>query len=143
MYDYVYPIYKTATQQVIYNQLVHPMETHEMGTIDNITGWVVSGDDLDEDYNRCILPPPMGDNPVGHCRSEGSHKRRAQYPGGAPNVGKLDIHAALVAIPEPMLMQDLKAMWCLWKSCWTGRSMLSKLAGEVSLDIQPQNSSYI
>ena len=63
VYDYVHPIYKSTTQQVIYNQLVHPMETHDMGTVDNITGWVVGGDDLDEDYNRCILPPTNGRQP--------------------------------------------------------------------------------
>ncbi|KAJ8424565.1 hypothetical protein Cgig2_020714 [Carnegiea gigantea] len=41
VYDYVHPIYKTATQQIIYNQLVHPMETHDMGTVDAKTGRVV------------------------------------------------------------------------------------------------------
>ncbi|KAJ8425493.1 LOW QUALITY PROTEIN: hypothetical protein Cgig2_029575 [Carnegiea gigantea] len=41
VYDYVHPIYKTATQQIIYNQLVHPMETHDMGIVDAKTGRVV------------------------------------------------------------------------------------------------------
>ena len=56
VYDWVHPIYKTATQKVIYNQLVHPMETHDMGIVDGKAGLVVYGEELDEDYNRCILP---------------------------------------------------------------------------------------
>lgn len=38
VYDYVHPIYKTATQQIIYNQLVYLMETHDIGTVDAKTG---------------------------------------------------------------------------------------------------------
>ncbi|KAJ8423694.1 hypothetical protein Cgig2_003378 [Carnegiea gigantea] len=49
--------------------LVHPMETHDMGTVDGKTGRVVGGDDLDDDYDRCILPPPIGD-------SQGTRSRR-------------------------------------------------------------------
>jgi len=60
VYDYVHPIYKTVTQQLIYSQLVHPMETHDMGTVDGKTGQVIVGDELDEDYDRCILPPNNG-----------------------------------------------------------------------------------
>ncbi|KAJ8422878.1 LOW QUALITY PROTEIN: hypothetical protein Cgig2_027361 [Carnegiea gigantea] len=59
-YDYVHPIYKTATQEVIYNQLVHPMETHNMGIVDAKTWLVVSREERDEDYNWCILPPNNG-----------------------------------------------------------------------------------
>jgi len=62
VYDYLHPIYKIATQQIIYNQVVHPIERHDMGTVDAKTGRVVSGDELNNDYDRCILPPPMGDN---------------------------------------------------------------------------------
>ncbi|KAJ8435321.1 hypothetical protein Cgig2_022922 [Carnegiea gigantea] len=43
VYDYVHPIYKTATQEVIYNQLVHPMETNDMAVADGKTGLVVGG----------------------------------------------------------------------------------------------------
>ncbi|KAJ8428094.1 LOW QUALITY PROTEIN: hypothetical protein Cgig2_013306 [Carnegiea gigantea] len=68
VYDYVHPIYKTATQQIIYNQLVHPMETHDMGTVDAKTGRVVSGDELDDDYDRYILPPTNERQSVGHTR---------------------------------------------------------------------------
>lgn len=63
VYDFVHPIYKATTQQVIYNQLVHPMETHDMGTVDVRTGNVIGGEELDEDYNRCILPPNNGRQP--------------------------------------------------------------------------------
>jgi len=63
VYDYVHPIYKTVTQQIIYNQLVYPMETHDMGTVKGKSERVVGGDDLDDDYNRCILPPNNGRQP--------------------------------------------------------------------------------
>ncbi|KAJ8430488.1 hypothetical protein Cgig2_004681 [Carnegiea gigantea] len=53
----------TVTRQIIYNQLVHPMETHDMGIVEGKSGMVVSGDDLDDDYNRCILPPNNGRHP--------------------------------------------------------------------------------
>ncbi|KAJ8435441.1 LOW QUALITY PROTEIN: hypothetical protein Cgig2_012562 [Carnegiea gigantea] len=88
VYDYLHPIYKIAIQQIMYNQLVHPMETHDMGIVDAKTGRVVSGDELDNDYNHCILPPLMGDN-------------------------HLDTRGALVAIPVPTLMPTMKAM--LWR----------------------------
>ena len=51
VYDYVHPIYKTTTQEVIYNQLMHPVETHDMVVVDGKTGLMVGGDELDEDYN--------------------------------------------------------------------------------------------
>lgn len=65
VYDYVHPIYKTATQQIIYNQLVHPMETHDMGIVDTKTRRVVGGDEFDDDYNHCILLPTNGRQPGG------------------------------------------------------------------------------
>ncbi|KAJ8424605.1 hypothetical protein Cgig2_014409 [Carnegiea gigantea] len=63
VYDYVHPIYKTAMQEVIYNQLVHPMKTHDIGVEDGRTGLVAGGNELDEDYNQCILPPNNGRHP--------------------------------------------------------------------------------
>ncbi|KAJ8447200.1 hypothetical protein Cgig2_030431 [Carnegiea gigantea] len=50
----------TTTQQIIYNQLVHLMETHDMGTVDAKAGRVVDRYELDDDYDRCILPPTNG-----------------------------------------------------------------------------------
>ncbi|KAJ8421275.1 hypothetical protein Cgig2_026806 [Carnegiea gigantea] len=44
-------------------ELMHPMETHNMGIVDAKTGRVVGGDDLDDDYDRCILPPTNGRQP--------------------------------------------------------------------------------
>ena len=63
VYDYAHPIYKTVTQQIIYNQLVHPMGTHDIGTVDAKTGQVVGGDQLNDDYDHCILPPTNGRQP--------------------------------------------------------------------------------
>ncbi|KAJ8430862.1 LOW QUALITY PROTEIN: hypothetical protein Cgig2_007102 [Carnegiea gigantea] len=64
VYDYVYPIYKTTTQRLIYNQLVHPMKTHDIGIVDGKTGRVVDGDELDEDCDHCILPLNNGRQPA-------------------------------------------------------------------------------
>jgi len=57
VYDYVNPCYKAATQRTIYLNVVHPMETHDHGTVDENTGAVVGGEELDDDFNRRILPP--------------------------------------------------------------------------------------
>ncbi|KAJ8439630.1 hypothetical protein Cgig2_021006 [Carnegiea gigantea] len=40
-----------------------PMEMHDMGIVDGKTGLIVGGEELDEDYNRCILPPNNGRHP--------------------------------------------------------------------------------
>ncbi|KAJ8425182.1 hypothetical protein Cgig2_004686 [Carnegiea gigantea] len=42
----------------IYNQLVYPMETHDMRKVDDSIGLVV--EELNEEYNRYILPPNNG-----------------------------------------------------------------------------------
>ncbi|KAJ8426836.1 hypothetical protein Cgig2_025241 [Carnegiea gigantea] len=81
VYNYVHPIYKTATQQIIYNQLVHPMETHDVGTFDAKTGWVVGRDELDDDYNRCILPPTNGRQPSRpSSKCKGSQTQGTRQP---------------------------------------------------------------
>ncbi|KAJ8422072.1 hypothetical protein Cgig2_000322 [Carnegiea gigantea] len=40
----------SATQQLIYNQLVHPMKTHDMGKVNDETGRMVGGEELDDEY---------------------------------------------------------------------------------------------
>jgi len=42
---------------MIYLNDIHPMETHDSGVVDDNTGLEVAGDELDEDFNRRILPP--------------------------------------------------------------------------------------
>ncbi|KAJ8427438.1 hypothetical protein Cgig2_005282 [Carnegiea gigantea] len=44
-------------QQSYTCRLVHPMETHDMGMVDAKMGRVVGEDELDDDYDSCILPP--------------------------------------------------------------------------------------
>ncbi|KAJ8444538.1 hypothetical protein Cgig2_000817 [Carnegiea gigantea] len=63
VYDYIHPIYKTATHQFIYDQLVHPIEAYNMRKVNDRIGLMVGGEELDEDYNRCILPPINGRHP--------------------------------------------------------------------------------
>ncbi|KAJ8436478.1 hypothetical protein Cgig2_000463 [Carnegiea gigantea] len=85
-------------------ELMHPMETHNMRIVDAKAGRVVGGDDLDDDYDRCILPPLMGDSRGIKSRrcskcSEGGHTRRtcrnlradfdANYEGDAVEVEDL------------------------------------------------------
>jgi len=56
VYDYVNLYYKAPTQRTIYLNVVHPMETHDSGVVDDNIGAVVEGQELDEDFNRRILP---------------------------------------------------------------------------------------
>ncbi|KAJ8432189.1 hypothetical protein Cgig2_013731 [Carnegiea gigantea] len=65
VYDYVNPCYKAPTQRTIYMNAIHPIEIHDTGVVDGDTGLVLGGDDLDEDFNRHILPPK---NPRGAGR---------------------------------------------------------------------------
>jgi len=37
--------------------VVYPMQTHDSDTIDERAGVVLGGQELDDDYNRRILPP--------------------------------------------------------------------------------------
>ena len=57
VYDYVNPCYKAPTQRTIYMNAIHSTETHDTGVVDGDTGLIVGGDDLDEDFNKHILPP--------------------------------------------------------------------------------------
>jgi len=57
VYDYINPCYKAHTQRTIYLNFVHPMETHDNGTVDDNKGTAVGGEELDNDFNRRILPP--------------------------------------------------------------------------------------
>ncbi|KAJ8424059.1 hypothetical protein Cgig2_032151 [Carnegiea gigantea] len=62
VYNYVHPTYKIATRQIIYSQLSAP------------DGDTRHGDELDDDYDRCILSPLMGDNWVVEPHQVAIHK---------------------------------------------------------------------
>jgi len=57
VYDYIYPCYKALTQRIIYLNVVHSIESLDSGTVDDNIGAVFLGKQLDEDFNRRILPP--------------------------------------------------------------------------------------
>ncbi|KAJ8432415.1 hypothetical protein Cgig2_013829 [Carnegiea gigantea] len=57
VYNYVSDCYKVGSQSTIYKNSIHPMETHDSATVDNAASLVVSGEALDDGYNRRILPP--------------------------------------------------------------------------------------
>ena len=57
VYDFVNECYKCDTQKMCYMNSVHPMETHDIATVDDTTGHVIGGEALDDEFNRCILPP--------------------------------------------------------------------------------------
>jgi len=57
VYDLVNVCYKSSTHTMCYMNSVHPMETHDMATVDDRTGRVVGGKALDDEFNRRILPP--------------------------------------------------------------------------------------
>jgi len=65
VHEYVYSCYKAPTRRTIYMNVIHPKETYDSGVVDGDTGLVVGGDDVDEDFNRRILPPK---NPRGPRR---------------------------------------------------------------------------
>ena len=77
VYDFVHPMYKADTQRRIYNQVIHPMETHDMATVHDRTGRVVGGDELDDDYIRCILPPVTDNSLADPLQSAESPKDKA------------------------------------------------------------------
>ncbi|KAJ8430713.1 hypothetical protein Cgig2_000278 [Carnegiea gigantea] len=87
VYDYVNPCNKAPTQRTIYMNEIHPMKTHDTGVVDGDIGLVVRGDDLDEDFNRCIPPPknPRGAGRPrkrrGESQTQGSKPRRCSKCG--------------------------------------------------------------
>ena len=118
VYDFVHPMYKADRQRRIYNQVVHPMGTHEMVTVDDRTGRVMAGDELDDDYSRYILPLVMDDSLHDPHQSTKSHKRKAQDPAGVPNVMKLDIHGGHAEILVPISILIMKGMLWQWRIYW-------------------------
>ena len=52
--------------------MLQPLETHDLAHVDDSTGQVVRGEELDDGYSRCILHPI---NP---------------YPSGRPRVRRID-----------------------------------------------------
>lgn len=56
VYDCVFPCYKALVQRIIYMNVVNPMETHDSGTVDERTSAVIGEQELDDHYNRRILP---------------------------------------------------------------------------------------
>jgi len=90
VYDFVHPMYKVDTQRRIHNQVIHPMETHDMTIVDGRTGRVVGGDELDDDYSHYILPPCNREQFGRPHQSAESPKHKVQHPADVPNVVKLE-----------------------------------------------------
>ena len=67
VYDYVGDCYKRSAQGMVYLNVVHPMETHDSAHVNAGTGAVVGGEELDDRYNRRILPP-INPRPSGRPR---------------------------------------------------------------------------
>ena len=76
VYDYMSPCYKAVAQKTYCMNTIHPMETHDIGFIDDQMGSVVGGDALDEDFNRRILLPT---NP--QKRGQGKNMKRCSKCG--------------------------------------------------------------
>ncbi|KAJ8446519.1 hypothetical protein Cgig2_027481 [Carnegiea gigantea] len=71
VYDYVSDCYKAGSQNMIYMNSIHPMETHDSATLDNATGLVIGGEVLDDGYNRRIRPPVNPrPNPRAHFNAD-------------------------------------------------------------------------
>jgi len=81
-----------------------------MATVDNRTGRVMRGDELDDNYSRCILPRVMKDILGDPHRSAWSPKHKVQHVIGVPNVGKLDTQGGHVVILMLILIPIMKGM---------------------------------
>ena len=81
VYDYVNVCYKFGTQRLCYMNTAHPMETHDMATVDDRTGRVTGSEGLDDNFNRRILPPI---NPRKRGRPK-STRRESQTQGVCTN----------------------------------------------------------
>ena len=55
--NFVDDCYKAPTPSCIYVNLIHPMETQDSAEVDDSTGVVVGGEELDDGFNKRILPP--------------------------------------------------------------------------------------
>ena len=51
VYDYVSNYYKATMQRIVYLNVVHLMETHDSAHVDDRTGLVIGGKELDDGYN--------------------------------------------------------------------------------------------
>ena len=56
VHDYVTVCYEGSIQATCY-MIIHPMETHDSGVVDERTGAVIKGKELDNAYSRRIFPP--------------------------------------------------------------------------------------
>ncbi|KAJ8431273.1 hypothetical protein Cgig2_011126 [Carnegiea gigantea] len=82
---------ESATQLVIYNQLIHPMGMHDMGRVDEQTRLVVGGEELDEGYNWCMLPLNNGRHPGRpplNCRESQTQDKKVQRCSKCGEVGR-------------------------------------------------------
>jgi len=57
VYDYVSDCDKAGSQNTMYMNSIHPMETHDSATMNNATGLLADREALDDEYNRRILLP--------------------------------------------------------------------------------------
>jgi len=57
-------------------ELMHPMETHNMGIVNAKTGRWLVGMTLMTTMTTASYPPPMGDSRVGHRWSAENHKHK-------------------------------------------------------------------
>ena len=56
MYDFINVCYKSSAQMTCYINSVHPVESHDMATVDERTGRVIGDEALDDEFNRRVLP---------------------------------------------------------------------------------------
>ncbi|KAJ8443111.1 hypothetical protein Cgig2_030879 [Carnegiea gigantea] len=75
VYDYVNDCYKAGSQNMIYMNNIHPIETHDSATLDNATGLVAGGEALDDGYNQRILPL-LNPRPQGRPRKRRIESQR-------------------------------------------------------------------
>ena len=110
VYDYVSDCYKHSAQAIVYMNAIHPLETHNSTHVDDGTGQVVEGEELDDEHNRHILPP-INPRPSRRPRVKRIESQRQGVKlRGAPTAGKRVIIGTHVEILMQIFIQGTREM---------------------------------
>ena len=101
----------------MYPNVAHLMETHDSAHLNDGTGQVVVGEELDDGYNRRILPP-INPRPSGRPRVR---RIESQWPGmklrKCSKCGEEGHYRNTCTNPHADLMRGTRGMSCSWKTC--------------------------
>ena len=110
----------------MYMNAIHPLETHDSTHVDQRTGQVVGGHDMDVGYNRRILPP-INPRPSGrpsekriesqrqrvklrrcsNCGEEGHYRNTCR----SPRADFSSVYDGHVVVMEDLLVGEASTNW--------------------------------